>query len=280
MKKLSCIAALIAVVLLAFTGCKEPHVHTDNGGESCPVCGEPFPATDGVVYRLSDDGTYAIVTGYLGIDKQVRIASSYENVPVTRVEEYAFLNATGLTSIILPEGLKEIGEESFLNCSSLTEILVPNSVENIGFSAFKNCSGLTEMTLPFAGESMDETENVHFGYIFGAENNAQNETCVPASLRKVTLTKATTIGERAFFSCNTLTEVVFPDTLTKIDTAAFYLCSELTKVIIPNSVTYVGGYAFAYCYSITIYCERAEKDPSWGDRWNYDFLVVWGYTGE
>ena len=281
MRKASFIAAfLAAIALLAFAGCKEGHGHTDNGGESCPISEETFPATDGVTYRLSDDGTYAIVTGYLGLDTQVRIASSYENVPVTCVDDYAFLNVESLTDVIFPETLKEIRKEAFTGCSSLTKIVVPDSVEKIGFGAFANCSGLTEITLPFAGESMENTENVHFGYIFGAENNAQNENYVPTSLKKVTLTKATTIGERAFYMCSSLTEVVLPDTLTKIDTAAFYLCSELIKIIIPNSVTYVGGYAFAYCYSITIYCERTEKDPSWGDRWNYDFLVIWGYTGE
>lgn len=60
---------------------------------------------------------------------------------VTKIGDRAFHNKTQMTEVILPEGLKEIGQ-SFNYCTSLTEIFIPNSVEKIGSEAFNNSSNL------------------------------------------------------------------------------------------------------------------------------------------
>ena len=48
--------------------------------------------------------------------------------------------------------------------------------------------------------------------------------------------KVTRIGEGAFSSCNELTSVTMPQSITSIGGNAFYGCS-LTSLVIPNSVT-------------------------------------------
>ena len=48
--------------------------------------------SDGVVYDISDDGTYAMVVGYVGTDTKVEIADTYEGVPVVEIYEGAFQN--------------------------------------------------------------------------------------------------------------------------------------------------------------------------------------------
>ena len=93
--------------------------------------------------------------------------------------------------------------------------------------------------------------------------------------------KVTTIGERAFYYCRSLTSVAIPDSVTTIGSSAFSWCSSLqefngkfasedgrclivdgvlnsfaigcgaTEYAIPDGVTTIGGYAFYYCSSLT-----------------------------
>ena len=61
----------------------------------------------------------------------------------------------------------------------------------------------------------------------------------------------TTIGERAFYYCSSLTKITIPDSVTTIGSSAFGHCSSLTKITIPDSVTTIGSSAFGYCSSLT-----------------------------
>ena len=61
----------------------------------------------------------------------------------------------------------------------------------------------------------------------------------------------TSIGESAFFFCDSLTSVTIPDGVTSIGLGAFYGCSSLTSVTIPDSVTSIGDFAFNNCSSLT-----------------------------
>ena len=63
------------------------------------------------------------------------------------------------------------------------------------------------------------------------------------------LYSVTSIGERAFGWCSSLTSVTIPHSVTSIGDGAFNKCSSLTSVTIPNSVTSIGDYAFTICFS-------------------------------
>ena len=72
------------------------------------------------------------------------------------------------------------------------------------------------------------------------------------SFNQIILPKcAATIGEKAFYSCESLTQVTIPASVTSIGDMAFEYCKSLTQVAIPVSVTSIGEYAFYYCESLT-----------------------------
>ena len=56
----------------------------------------------------------------------------------------------------------------------------------------------------------------------------------------------TSIGDWAFWSCESLTSVTLPNSVTSIGDYAFYQCTSLTSITLPNSVTRIGNSAFEY----------------------------------
>ena len=72
------------------------------------------------------------------------------------------------------------------------------------------------------------------------------------SLTSVTIPNSvTSIGEFTFLLCRGLTSVTIGSSVTSIGTGAFSQCRRLTSVTIPNSVVAIGSSAFSGCASLT-----------------------------
>lgn len=59
----------------------------------------------------------------------------------------AFEWCTNLSSVVIPEGVQVIGQSSFYGCSSLSSIELPSTVSLIRWMAFWTCSNLSEVIL-------------------------------------------------------------------------------------------------------------------------------------
>lgn len=61
----------------------------------------------------------------------------------------------------------------------------------------------------------------------------------------------TRIEDGTFRDCTALTSVTLPDTMTEIGTSAFKNCSALTSIVIPDTVIQIGDSAFKNCTALT-----------------------------
>lgn len=72
------------------------------------------------------------------------------------------------------------------------------------------------------------------------------------SLTSVTIPKGiTSIVIYAFYYCYGVTNIIIPEGVTSIGNSAFYSCRSLANISIPEGVTSIGDYAFRDCYSLT-----------------------------
>jgi hypothetical protein len=65
----------------------------------------------------------------------------------------------------------------------------------------------------------------------------------------------TSIGKKAFYDCDVLTQVSLSPNLVYIEPYAFELCNALKTITFPATLKTIYSYAFAYCNNLTtIYC--------------------------
>ena len=162
----------------------------------------------------------------------------------------AFESMTNLTSVSLPEGLKDLGYRTFYGCIKLASIDIPDSVETFSCTTispingyvsenkshtFYQCTSLTEITLPanlkeipmYAFSECAKLETVNF--------NEGLEVIGMYAFKRSTRTGTT--YDMALSTVN------FPSTLKRIEKEAFYNCYNLTEVTLPK-LEYVGSNAF------------------------------------
>lgn len=115
---------------------------------------------------------------------------------------------------------------------SVTSLVIDSRVQNVAFGLLKDFNSLIDLTIPFVGASENDTENIHFGYIFGASSYSEHYKYVPSSLKTVVVTGGKNIGNDAFRNCNLIKSIILPDSVTNIGDNAFYGCSKLAIVTI------------------------------------------------
>lgn len=173
-------------------------------------------------------------------------------VTITDFDE-SFCGDVIIPSVIEGYPVTSIGDEAFAYCQDIYSIEVPDSVTYIGKGAFFECWNLMKMTLPFVGNTLNGTENTHFGYIFGADDYTQHsEYMWGRYLDELVITGETSLDSYAFYQC-IINKINLPDGITTIGEYTFYMAG-LESIIIPDSVTYIGEAAFYMCNfeSVTI----------------------------
>ena len=150
---------------------------------------------------------------------------------VKSIGEDAFNSYSGINYVILPSTLKRIEEMAFLGCTGLTSISLPEGLESIGLCGFYGCSGLTEMVIP------ESVKNI---------GNGAFQTC--RNLASINIPSGVSIiRDDVFSTCDSLSSIILPDNVVRIGEDAFERCISLTSIRIPDNVRRIGQRAFMDC---------------------------------
>lgn len=131
-------------------------------------------------------------------------------------------------SIVIPEGVTEIGSSVFSGCENLQNVVIPENVTEIGSMAFKNCK-------------IENYEHKLFKVKDGCCFSNDGKTvlyCTKASKQ----------------------EIVIPEGVTTIGKWAFFECINLQNVVIPSSVKAIGSHAFMSCPNLTVTFDGTKKE--------------------
>ena len=132
-------------------------------------------------------------------------------------------NVVEVETLILQNGLQEIGNYALYNARHLEQITIPAGVTRIGESAFEECRSLESVT--FAGKALRE------------------------------------IDDWAFYNCHTLKNITIPEGVTSIGKAAFFDCSYIKEITLPSTVQTIADNAFGQCQKVAKMTVNATTPP-------------------
>ena len=146
---------------------------------------------------------------------------------VTKICMDAFYKS-GVTRVVIADGVKCIGERAFKYCLQLESIVIPSTVKSIRQEAFYHCEALRDIEIPHGVSS---------------------------------------IGDSAFLRCDSLIELYIPDSVKRIGLWAFFECRDLKYLRLPkklegdvNLIFYFNGLVPEYIMS------RVENFPLFDKR--------------
>jgi len=110
----------------------------------------PTPSvSEGLDFRISDDGSYYTVVG-IGecTDSEIVLPARRKGLPVRYVGEGAFSGGTQIIAVVLPASIEEIGDSAFAGCTNLANVELSEGLKRIESSAFAECVSLRAITIP------------------------------------------------------------------------------------------------------------------------------------
>ena len=176
------------------------------------------------------------------------------NYAVTGMADDAFAGCVQLTSIVLPQTLRNLGKNAFLRCTNLTSCIIPDStITEIPFEAFWG-AGLIEFRVP---EGVTYIEQRSFEQM--------------PNLQRVHLANSVqSVSPWAFYILDALQDPIYNDSLfvlmpmnyqgaytiptgiQVIYKSAFYGCTKITSLTIPEGVKRIEHYGLMFSLNAVI----------------------------
>lgn len=231
-----------------------------------------------LAYSELSDGTYSVEgwdlrynepSGELTIPSSVKVHG--EDKDVTRIGVRAFEGCTGITSVNIEEGVKDIHYFSFKGCTELISVDIPESASQIFMGAFAECTKLGSVTTGNGVTRIDyeafsgctELGSVNIGKKVSTIANDAFSGCT--GLTSFSVDSANTVyssSDGALYQKSPYKLIKYPAGKTdlhfsvhkdaiQIGDSAFSDCINLTSVTLEGYISYVDDCAFNGCTGLT-----------------------------
>lgn len=202
---------------------------------------------------VTDDGVQkAVLVKYLGAGGSIVAPATIDGYDVLRVgkstyglaSRYAVTTNSAISdgsTLVISDGIKQIGGGAFSGCKKLTSLTLSNTLEWIDDEAFYNCTGLTGLLeIPASVKTI--------GY--SVSNTGAFQQCTGLTSLKLNYGIEKIVN--AFRGCSNMTgALVIPDSVTNISAIAFGSTGFTGELVIPDSVTTFLYTNFSYMPNIT-----------------------------
>lgn len=202
---------------------------------------------DGTVLTISGNGAMADYDWEKLAPWGREITSVVIENGVTNIGKYAFFGCARLTAINIADSVTSIGGGAFFECTTLASVEIPDSVTSIGGEAFYGCTSLTSVTIPDGV--------TYIGFVaFDCCDNLTTISVSPSNTEYSSLDGVLFDKNQTTLICCPAEKVgsyTIPGSVINIEPRAFHNCDGLSSVTIPNSVNSIGGNAFWGCTGLT-----------------------------
>ena len=197
---------------------------------------EPNEPLMNAVWHYKEATSWKLEDGVLTISGE----GAMENY-AKAVKQPWYEKRTQITSVVVKDGITEIGDFAFYGLTNLKEISIADSVTKIGDYALKNCSALSEVQLPEKLES---------------------------------------VGESAFYGCTALKDITFHENVQSIGSYAFSRCTELKKIVFEGDAPEIQTGAFLGVRASVSYPEEKaswteDKKQNYGGQLSWNQPLPW-----
>ena len=189
---------------------------------------------------------------------EIILPGTYENKPVTEVAAYALANKTGITDVVVSEGIQKLNAGSLAG-ADIVSVSLPSTLHSITGEAFAGVasSGASSAMRPLPENLTQITvaaDNAHLvaqnGVIYGttAGKRTSVEAVAPGLTGSLTLPDTVNaIADHAFYGSK-LTSVTLPDSPLGALTvgACAFKGASVTALTLPESVISIGNEALSF----------------------------------
>ncbi len=179
-------------------------------------------------------------------DTEVKVASTYNGVPVTSISKGAFNNCRSIVSLTIPDSVQSIAEGAFVGCTALKNITIGAGMQTIPLNIFSEIPALETIVI--------SQDNERYAFTSGCLIDKKTKTLlltfgsftIPAD-GSVEIIGAGSISEN-----DEITELIIPEGVKAVKDRAISDCPKLKKLHFSSTVESIEIGGVSGCTAIEV----------------------------